>query len=250
MLRCEASVKSLRAAQNRAGGALCAKTRDRAHVALAAGLAGLYKAPMITIDIVMDPVCPWCWIGERRLARALAQSGQAATLRRRPFMLNPNMPPEGEDRRAHHLAKFGGEEAMRRIYAQMTAAAQAEGLQPDLDRIARQPNTLDAHRLLRWGETAQDDLAERIFRAFFTEGRDIGDRAVLAAIAGEAGLDAAAARAFLDSGEGADAIRAEAASASDAGVTGVPFFIINDQFAAPGAVSAEQWAQIFAQLNR
>lgn len=192
------------------------------------------------IDVISDVVCPWCYVGKRRLEAALAmlagrEPGFGAVVSFHPFQLNPQLPREGIDRRDYVASKFGGRAGD--IYARITAAGQSVGIPFAFDRIARQPNTFDAHRLTSWAQAGADAgaLVERLFRAFFLEGRDIGDREVLAALAGEAGFDAGAARAFLDSGEGGDRIAAMDVRARQLGVEGVPYFVFNEKVAVSGA---------------
>jgi predicted DsbA family dithiol-disulfide isomerase len=199
-------------------------------------------APLLTIDIVSDVVCPWCYIGMRRLGLALTRIGQAEPetrlrIRWHPFQLNPDLPPSGVDRREYLEAKFGGPERAAEIYARVRAAGDTVGIAFDFERIATQPNTLDAHRLIAWVQAQADanPLVERLFRAYFLEGQNVGDRSVLAALAGEAGQDAAAARAFLDSGAGADEARAADRKARETGIGGVPFFIFDGRVAVSGA---------------
>ena len=194
------------------------------------------------IDVISDVVCPWCYVGKRRLEAALAEladhdPGFGALVNYHPFQLNPGLPYEGIDRRAHMEAKFGSGTRLAEIHARLNAVGESVGIAFEFDRITRQPNTLDAHRLISWAQARADagDVVERLFRAFFVEGRDVGDRAVLAAIAGEAGLDATAAHAFLDSGEGVDRIAAMDARARQLGVEGVPFFVFNEKIAVSGA---------------
>jgi predicted DsbA family dithiol-disulfide isomerase len=174
----------------------------------------------LTVDVVSDVVCPWCYIGKRRLEAALAElarsePGLAATVRWHPFQLNPDLPREGVDRGSYLEAKFGGAARADQIYERVRAAGRDAGLQFALDAIVRQPNTLDAHRLIAWaqshGERDAADLVERLFRAYFVEGRFVGDREELARIAGEAGYDVEQAREFLES----EALHDEVAGAAD-----------------------------------
>ena len=157
---------------------------------------------MIKLDILSDPICPWCLIGWTNLARAIdARPDHPLAIEWHPFQLNPDMPAGGLDRRDYMIAKFGGPEGVLRAYGPVIAQARAAGLTLDLDRIARTPNTLDAHRLIHWAglEGHQTPLALALFRAYFTEGRDIGDAATLTDIAGAAGLDAKMIAALLAS---------------------------------------------------
>jgi predicted DsbA family dithiol-disulfide isomerase len=194
------------------------------------------------IDVISDVVCPWCYIGQRRLAQARARlapddPARSAVVRWHPFQLNPDLPRAGVARRAYLEDKFGGPERAAQIYARVSAAGATVGIPFAFDRIERQPNTLDAHRLIAWAQERGDasDLVERLFHAYFVEGRAIGDREVLALIAGEAGLDAAAARAWLASDEGSDDIARMDQRAREIGVGGVPFFIFNEKVAVSGA---------------
>lgn len=196
--------------------------------------------PAMTIDVVSDVVCPWCWIGKRRLEVALQRRGEPAPLVRwHPFQLNPDIPHEGVDRRSYLEAKFGGAERARAIYERVEAAGHEAGIAFNFARIARQPNTVDAHRLIAWGQAGDpggaDALVERLFAAYFTEGADLGDVEALARVAGEAGYDAAAAREHLASGSGREAVAAADARMKTLGVSGVPFFIFNQRLAVSGA---------------
>lgn len=195
-------------------------------------------SPELSIDVVSDVVCPWCYIGKRRLEAALQGKG-GARIRWHPFQLNPDIPPGGIDRREYLEAKFGGPERAREIYARIEAAGREVGIPFDFARIARQPNTLDAHRLIDWGQAIDagraDRLVERLFRAFFLEGSDVGSQDVLARLAGEVGYDEAAARNHLASGAGRDGVAAADARARALGIGGVPFFIFNQRLAVSGA---------------
>jgi predicted DsbA family dithiol-disulfide isomerase len=198
--------------------------------------------PGLAIAIVSDVVCPWCYVGKRRLEAALAElAAREPALRPvvtwHPFQLNPDLAPEGIDRRAYLEAKFGGPERAAQIYDRVRAAGATAGIPFAFERIARQPNTLAAHRLISWaqGRGGADALVERLFRAYFVEGRHIGQREVLAMLAGEAGLDDGAARVLLASGHGADAVAAMDRRARELGIDGVPFFIFNQRVGVSGA---------------
>ncbi len=162
-----------------------------------------------------------------------------------PFQLNPDLPAEGVDRRAYLDAKFGGPERAAEIYDRVRAAGATAGIAFAFERIARQPNTLDAHRLVAWAQAqgAGEALVERLFEAYFLEGRYVGDREVLAALAGEAGLDAGAAREHLASGQGAEAVAAMDRRARELGIDGVPCFIFNRRVAVSGAQEPETLAR-------
>jgi predicted DsbA family dithiol-disulfide isomerase len=209
---------------------------------------------LLTIDVISDVVCPWCFVGKRRLEAALALLASDGgvpdvSVRWHPFELNPDVPSGGVDRRAYLEAKFGGPERAARVYERVRAAGETVGIPFALDRILRQPNTRDAHRLVAWAQSHGDaePVVERLFRAYFQEGRDPGERDVLAAIAGEAGRDAAAARAMLDSSEGVDAIAASERRAQEIGIGGVPFFIFNGRLAVSGAQEARVLADAIVE---
>jgi len=199
-------------------------------------------ARALTVDFVSDVVCPWCFIGLRRLESALAlvaAEGPATgvALRWHPFELNPDLPPAGIDRRAYLDAKFGGAQRAAQIYERVRAVGATVGISFAFERIVRQPNTRDAHRLIAWAQERGDasTVVERLFTAYFIDGLDIGNRAVLAAIAGDAGLDATVVRSMLDSSEGADAILSSEQRAIENGIAGVPFYIFNRRVAVSGA---------------
>lgn len=204
-------------------------------------------APSLSIDIISDVVCPWCYIGKRRLEAALAQRAgdepQRAQVRWLAFQLNPDIPAGGVDRRSYLEQKFGGPDRARQIYARIEAAGREVGIPFDFERIERQPNTFDAHRLIAWAQDidprVSDAVVERLFRAYFVDGIDIGNVDALATLAGNAGFDAAAARAWLVSDAGRTAVKAEEQRARTLGVTGVPFFVLNQRLAVSGAQPPE-----------
>ncbi len=214
----------------------------------------------ITVDIVSDTVCPWCYVGKRRFEEALARRPPDLDVfvGWRPFQLNPDMPPEGMDRKSYLAAKFGGDERAEHIYSAIREAGASTGLDFDFGRMARQPNTLDSHRLIdRAGRAAedsggrpglQDAVVERLFRACFIEGRDIGDRETLVELAADAGMDADETRAYLDSDEDAERIRQEDLMARQMGIQGVPCFIVNRQYAVSGAQDPAVFLKAFEQV--
>ncbi|MDB5373027.1 MAG: putative dithiol-disulfide isomerase involved in polyketide biosynthesis [Belnapia sp.] len=204
------------------------------------------------IDIVSDAICPWCWVGKRNLEAALAMlaaEGERFEIFWRPFQLNPDMPAAGVERAAYRAAKFGNETRGRELDAQVAAAGHAAGLAFRHDRMLRTPNTIDAHRLVRLageqGPARQDAVMEAVFQAYFHDGRDIGSQAVLAEIAGEAGLDAAAVAAYLASEAGADEVRAEDAGFRQGGLSGVPTFALDGHVLFSGAMPPGQIAAAF-----
>ena len=201
------------------------------------------SAPVI--DVVSDVVCPWCYIGKRHLEAALAtldESGQARpVVRWHPYELNPDLPAEGVDRREYLERKFGGPARAAQIYERVQRAGTQAGLAFDFERIERQPNTRAAHRLIAWaqGRGDADPLVERLFRAYFIDGRFVGANEVLAEIAHESGLDADAAYAFLASDVGNAEIAEAEERAASLGISGVPFFIVDGRYGLSGAQPAE-----------
>ncbi|MDE1148044.1 MAG: DsbA family oxidoreductase [Azospirillaceae bacterium] len=190
------------------------------------------------IEIVADFVCPWCYIGKRRLDRALAQRPAIQPeVRWLPFQLDPETPLGGTDRMIDLLAKFGSVERVRQVAALLEQTAAAEGLDLNLDRIGRTPNTLDAHRLLRHADAqgVAPALADALQRAFFRDGRDIGDRHVLADLAEAAGMDREATARFLASDADRDALRQSLATMRQLGIQAVPCFIFNRVYSLSGA---------------
>ena len=208
----------------------------------------------IDIDVVSDAICPWCYVGKRRLEKAIAavKGEHDIRVRWRPFQLNPGMPPEGMGRKEYRERKFGSEKIVADLDRRMNEVGQQEGIPFALDRIQKTPNTFDAHRLIWWAEQSQvqDAVVDALFKAFFTQGRDIGDRVVLADIAAEAGLDRAAAAAFLDSDQGVREVRDEETKARDLGVEAVPFFAIGGKFAVAGAHEPDSFLEAFEELER
>jgi predicted DsbA family dithiol-disulfide isomerase len=207
----------------------------------------------LTVDVISDVICPWCYIGKRRLEKAVnALAGrQAVRVRWRPFQLNPQMPKGGTDRKAYRTAKFGSWERSQALDAQVAAAGAAEGLVFAFDKMGRTPNTLDAHRLIRLAgrQGVQDAVVEALFKAYFTEGRDVSDRQALLDVAAGAGLDRDRARAEMDAAEGLAAVRAEEAEAHRLGVQGVPFFIVNGELALAGAQEPKAFLEAFEQAS-
>ncbi|ESR26583.1 DsbA family oxidoreductase [Lutibaculum baratangense] len=200
----------------------------------------------LTIDVVSDTICPWCYIGKRRLEQALAMRPDVeAEVRWRPFQLDPTIPRGGVDRQQYLENKFGGPERAREIYGRIEAAADAEGLEVDFGRIARTPNTIDSHRLIRWAASTgrQSDVVEDLFRHYFSEGGDIEDPQVLTAIAETNGIDGDLIAELLAGDADRDLVEKEIALAQQLGVTGVPCFILADRFGVVGAQSPETLAE-------
>ena len=197
----------------------------------------------ITIDVVSDFVCPWCWIGKRHLDTF---AGEADIERRwHPYLLHPDMPEGGVDRAEFVRQKFGSDARARELGAGVTAAAKGVGLEIDYSRVQRVPDTRDAHRLVRWagGQGRADAVAEGLFRAYFSEGRDIGDAAVLADIGAAAGMDRAILEDLLAGDADRDVIEAEAGRARAIGVSGVPTHIFANKVAVVGAQPIEALRQ-------
>ncbi|PZQ17872.1 MAG: disulfide bond formation protein DsbA [Ancylobacter novellus] len=194
----------------------------------------------ISIDVFADPVCPWCWIGKRRLEAALvARPDVEATVRWMPFQLDPTIPPEGLDRAEYLENKFGDDEKVRAMHEQLAAIGRDEGLALLFADITRAPNTLDAHRAIRFaaeeGLVAQGALVERLFEAYFTEGEDISDLDVIERAAEEAGLDSDTLRERLETDEDVEIVREEIQRARAIGVEGVPCFIFEGKLVVMGA---------------
>ena len=204
----------------------------------------------ISIDVISDVICPWCFLGKRRLDKAIGLlDGIKAKVNWRPFFLDPTIPAEGMSRRSYLENKFGAER-LKTIHDPILAAAKGDGVPYAFDKITRTPNTMDAHRLIRWSHEAgkQHDVAERLFMAYFNEGLDIGDRKVLLTIAGESGMDGAAISARLEDGADIDSVNAEVERAYRMGVTGVPCFILAQKQGLMGAQPAEVLADAIGKL--
>ena len=196
----------------------------------------------LAIEVVHDLVCPWCYLGVRRLMRTLARRPDLLVeLNWRPFLLNPDMPRAGMARTDYVMRKFGGEERARRLYATITDIGRAEGVMFRFERIRRTPSSVDAHRLVRWAARfgRACETAEAVFAAHFADGRDIGDGLVLTAIAASCGLNAADARIFLAGEAEADAIHADNLRAHRLGINGVPCFVVSGSHAIAGAQEPE-----------
>jgi predicted DsbA family dithiol-disulfide isomerase len=206
---------------------------------------------MTRLDVLSDPICPWCYIGKAYLDRALESAGNPFDLRWRPFQLNPDMPAEGMDRRRYLEAKFGGADAAAGTYARIEAAATQAGLDVRFDRIGRTPNTLDAHRLIEWAraERCQTLLVAELFRRYFRDGQDISDPDVLADAAAAAGMDPTVVRRLLAGDNDRARIREEDAAARAMGVDGVPTFILGGRYVVVGAQPPELWTRLIGELE-
>jgi predicted DsbA family dithiol-disulfide isomerase len=206
---------------------------------------------MTRLDIFSDPVCPWCYIGKANLDRALADHpDHPFQIQWHPFQLNPDLPPEGVAKRTYLEAKFGGKERVDAIHERLREVARNAGVDMDPDKPARMPNTLNAHRLIHWAgiEGLQSQIKGALMRAYWAEGRDIGDLAALAEIAGENGMDAAATLRLLHSEADADDIAARDADARAKGVNSVPTFLIAQQYVVTGAQPPDLWAKVISEL--
>ena len=207
---------------------------------------------MIKLDIISDPICPWCYIGKTLLDQALAQRpDHPFVIEWHPFQLNPDMPVGGMDRRAYLEAKFGGKKGALNAYAPVLERAEQAGLNIDFAAIPRTPNTINAHRLIHWAgiEELQDRMAMALFAAYFDEGRDIGDHEVLADLADGLGMDAAMIQRLLETDSDIDDIRTRDTQFREMGITGVPTFIVGGQQAVPGCQPAELWLKVIDELT-
>jgi predicted DsbA family dithiol-disulfide isomerase len=210
------------------------------------------RTDTVRLDIISDPICPWCYIGKSLLDQALAERpDHPFEIHWQPFQLNPDMPPEGMDRRAYLEGKFGGREGAARAYAPVLERAEAAGLDIDFAAIPRTPNTLDAHRLLHWSEVegCQTPMAMALFRAYFQEGRDISDHEVLADLADGLGIDAALVSRLLASDADREEVAGRDAQFREMGVTGVPTFVVAGQHAVPGCQPPEMWLRVIDEIT-
>jgi predicted DsbA family dithiol-disulfide isomerase len=206
---------------------------------------------MVKLYIFSDPICPWCYIGKARLDAALEQRpNHPFEIEWHPFMLNPTMPAEGMDRRAYLEAKFGGKERAVQAYLPVAQEAEASGLEINLDAVERTPSTIDAHRLIHWShlEGRQTAIVSRLFKAYFVEGRDIGDRTVLADIAESTGMDREMVERLFETGADEDDIKARDMDAREKGVNAVPTFVIANQHVVPGAQPTDLWLKVIDEI--
>ena len=205
----------------------------------------------LTVDVISDVICPWCYIGKRRLEKAIAAfDGQHGfRVRWLPFQLNPTMPREGVGRKEYRTRKFGSWERSLELDAQMVAVGETEGIHFAFDRTQRTPNTHDAHRLIWLADQqgCQDAIMEALFRAYYTDGRDISNRQTLIDVVAEAGLERQRAEAMLNSDEGMDAIKEADELSQRHRVDGVPFFIIDAKITLGGAQPPEAFLEAFGK---
>jgi predicted DsbA family dithiol-disulfide isomerase len=208
-------------------------------------------ASVLPIDMVSDVVCPWCFIGKRRLEKAIQlRPDIAVEVRFRPYFLNPWVPREGMSREEYLTTKFGSPERYRAIAERVARAAAAEGLTYNLDNIKRQPNTLDCHRLILWAGESAARMKQRLMQLYFAEGADMTDREVLVAAAAECDLDAEWVRRRLAGQDDVERVTREAESAKEAGIDGVPFFVFGGRVAVQGAQAPEHLAQAIAHAAK
>jgi predicted DsbA family dithiol-disulfide isomerase len=207
----------------------------------------------LRIDVVSDVVCPWCYLGQKRLDAAIAASLDIdVAVAWRPFQLDPTIPAEGMDRKAYMRAKFGDGERLREAHTRLEELGAAVGIDYDFDAIKVSPNTLDAHRVIRWagatGPEVQNRLVRDLFKAYFERGENIGDRAVLAEVAGRAGMDRPVVESLLAGDADREAVTEEAATASRMGITGVPCFLFEGKYAVMGAQEVATLADAIKQI--
>ena len=206
---------------------------------------------MVQLDIISDPICPWCYIGKSNLDRALREAEvNPFSIHWRIFQLNPWMPAEGMDRKLYLETKFGGPERAKEIYGRIEAAAAEVGLDVDFSRIQRTPNTMDAHRLILWSRTTghQSLVVDRMFERYFKDGADISDHEVLLDIAGGAGMERDVVAQLLASDADRELLVEEDETARQRGVSGVPCFIVGGRYVLQGAQPAETWTKVIAEL--
>ena len=204
---------------------------------------------VVTIDVYSDVICPWCYVGKRRLERALARVDDVQTrVTWRPFQLNPTMPKEGMDRTTYLEAKFGSLAAFRPLEEHIFAAGLSEAIPFAFERIVRTPNTFTAHRLIWYAgrQSCQGTIVDSLFRGYFEEGVDIASSEALSRLAASAGLDA---EGFLRSDEGVAEVKAEEAAGHRLGIRGVPYFVFNNRYAISGAQPAEEFIATIQQVR-
>ena len=204
----------------------------------------------LRINVVSDVVCPWCFIGKRRLEKALALTDVPVEVHWHPYFLNDWIPREGISRNDYLTTKFGSPERYKEIAQRVTAAAAAEGLDYAAERLSRQPNTTDAHRLIRWagGIGKSAEMKQKLMDLYFTEGADLTNRAVLVQAAADIGLDPEDVREALASDTDVEEVTRQAQSAKEAGIEGVPTFIFGGRYAVSGAQAPEHLAQMIERV--
>jgi predicted DsbA family dithiol-disulfide isomerase len=206
---------------------------------------------LIKLDIISDPICPWCYIGKSYLDRALAaHPSHPFTIEWHPYQLNPDMAVGGMERREYLELKFGGQDGALKIYGEIAKTAEEAGLSIDFAAIKTTPNTINAHRLIHWSgvEGRQAFVVAALFKAYFVEGRDIGADEVLCNIAGDSGMDADMVERLLATDADLEDIRVRDAHSREMGVRGVPTFILNNESVLTGAQPADTWGQVIVDL--
>ena len=207
---------------------------------------------MAKIDIISDPICPWCYIGKTRLDRALELNPtHNFIIEWHPFQLNPTMPKDGMDRREYLEAKFGGQKEAIEVYSNIDKTATETGLSLNFGGIKRTPNTIDAHRLIHWAgiEGRQNSIIDRLFKAYFQEGRDISEHSVLTRIASAAGMDQDVVRNLLKSDADKEDIKARDTDARKRGIQGVPAFVVANEYVIQGAQTIDIWDNIIKEIQ-
>ncbi len=207
----------------------------------------------LTVDVISDVICPWCYIGKRRLEKAIvaADGRHDVKVHWHPFQLNPTMPKEGISRREYRTRKFGSWARSLELDSKVIAVGESEGIYFDFDKVERTPNTVDAHRVIWLADQhgCQDAVVESLFRAYFTEGKDIGNRQTLVDVVAVAGLDRKAVEAMLNSNDAMEAISNGREISRRYQVDGVPFFIINNAIQLSGAQAPETFIDAFQLAN-
>lgn len=201
---------------------------------------------MMLIDVYSDVVCPWCYIGEKRLAKALAERPDlGVAVRWRPFQLQPGMPEGGLPWAEFSRQKFGGEDGAQAAFSRVAAAGEGDGIRFDFGRVASAPNTVDAHRLILFAgdRGPQWELCDALFYAYFTDGKDLNDHEDLVAVATSVGLDADETREYLAGEEGVTEVRSSQDEANRLGITGVPFYVFDGRYAVYGAQPADVFGE-------
>ena len=207
---------------------------------------------MAKIDIISDPICPWCYIGKTRLDRALELNPtHNFIIEWHPFQLNPTMPKDGMNRREYLEAKFGGQKEAIEVYSNIDKTATETGLSLNFGGIKRTPNTIDAHRLIHWAgiEGRQNSIIDRLFKAYFQEGRDISEHSVLTKIASAAGMDQDVVRSLLKSDADKEDIKARDTDARKRGIQGVPAFVVANEYVIQGAQTIDIWDNIIKEIQ-
>jgi predicted DsbA family dithiol-disulfide isomerase len=207
----------------------------------------------LSVDVISDVICPWCYIGKKRLERAIASfTGQSEVrVRWLPYQLNPTMPTEGISRKEYRIRKFGSWERSQELDAKLVAVGETEGIHFAFDRIERTPNTVNAHRLIRLADQkgCQDPIVEALFVAYFTEGRDISNRQTLIDVVAQAGLERQRTEAILNSNEGMDEFKEAEELSRQHRIGGVPFFIIHNEITLSGAQQPDVFLTAFKQAS-